>query len=375
MDNKIIKTILKLLIVIGLIYWFLVSIGLLGAAFKGFGKGFAETLLTTTNNPFVGLFIGILATSLVQSSSTTTSILVGIVASGVITIENAIPVIMGANIGTTVTNTLVSLAHITRREEFKRAIAGATVHDFFNLICVAIIFPLELMTGFLQKTAMFMSSQFESIGGIKFTSPLKMVTKPTINYIKNMFLDLFEASHNLSYILILVVSIIIMYFTLFGIVKVMKSLVLDKTETVLNNILTKGGIVGIFAGIIFTIIVQSSSITTSLLIPMIAAGIVTIEFAFPVTLGANIGTTGTAILASLATGNIAAITIAFVHFLFNFIGVVIIYPIKIFRTIPIRLAKGLSELAFKKRRYAIFYVTGVFFILPALMILISKLFN
>ena len=120
----------------------------MGKAFKGFGKGFAETLLNTTSNPFVGLFIGILATSLVQSSSTTTSIIVGIVASGAITIGNAIPIIMGANIGTTVTNTLVSLGHITRREEFKRAVAGATVHDFFNLICVAIMFPLELATGF-----------------------------------------------------------------------------------------------------------------------------------------------------------------------------------------------------------------------------------
>jgi len=374
MNQNTFKITLRLILVLALVYWFLVSIGLLGVAFKGFGKGFAETLLTTTSNPFVGLFIGILATSLVQSSSTTTSILVGVVASGVISIENAIPIIMGANIGTTVTNTLVSLAHISRREEFKRAIAGATVHDFFNLICVVIIFPLELLTGFLQKTAVFMANLFESVGGIEFTSPLKAATKPTINFIKHLFTDFFESSPTLAYSLILVAAIILMYFTLFGVVKVMKSLVLDKTETVLNNILTRGGIVGIFAGIIFTVIVQSSSITTSLLIPMIAAGIITIEFAFPVTLGANIGTTGTAILASLATGNIAAITIAFVHFLFNLFGAVFIYPIKIFRMIPIRLAQGLSELAFKKRRYALMYVTGVFFVLPGLMILISKLF-
>jgi len=102
-----------------LLYLFLVSIGLMGAAFKGFGKGFAENLIRTTSNPFVGLFVGILATSVVQSSSTTTSIVVGMVGSGVITVGSGVYIVMGANIGTTVTNTLVSLGHFTRRDEFR----------------------------------------------------------------------------------------------------------------------------------------------------------------------------------------------------------------------------------------------------------------
>ena len=178
MNKNTLKTFTKILLVVLSLYFFLVSIGLLGKAFKGFGKDFAENLLQTTSNPFVALFVGILATSLVQSSSTTTSIVVGMVAGGVLTVGNAVPVIMGANIGTTVTNTLVSLGHITRREEFKRAVSGATVHDFFNLICVAILFPIELATGFLQKSATFLSTAFVNVGGIKFTSPIKMATKP-----------------------------------------------------------------------------------------------------------------------------------------------------------------------------------------------------
>ena len=117
-----------------MLYLFLVSIGLMGTAFKGFGKGFAENLIRTTSNPFVGLFVGILATSLVQSSSTTTSIVVGMVGSGVITVSSGVYIVMGANIGTTVTNTLVSLGHFTRRDEFRRAVGAATVHDFFNFI-------------------------------------------------------------------------------------------------------------------------------------------------------------------------------------------------------------------------------------------------
>ncbi|MHC5143667.1 MAG: Na/Pi symporter, partial [Planctomycetota bacterium] len=146
MMNNTVKTILKVAAAATLLYLFLLSIGLMGSAFKGFGKGFAENLVATTSNPFIGLVIGILATSVVQSSSTTTSLVVGIVGSGGLTVGCAIPIIMGANIGTTVTNTLVSLGHVGRRGEFRKAIAAATVHDFFNLICVSIMFPLELIT-------------------------------------------------------------------------------------------------------------------------------------------------------------------------------------------------------------------------------------
>jgi len=375
MDKSIFKTYLKIILVAGFLYLFLVSIGLMETAFKGFGKDFAENLLKTTSNPFVGLFIGILATSLVQSSSTITSIVVGMVASGIITIGNAVPIVMGANIGTTVTNTLVSLGHITRREEFKRAIAGATVHDFFNLICVGIMFPLELGTGFLQKLATALSGLFMHCGGIKFTSPVKAAVEPAVALINELLYKTLPLSHNLSIAILLTLAVILLFSSLYYIVRLMKSLVISKTEMVLNDVIERSGSIGILAGLIFTIIVQSSSITTSLLIPLIGSGILTVEMAFPITMGANIGTTTTAILASFATGNIAAITIAFVHFLFNIVGVCVIYPIKLFRRIPISLAHGLGSLAFRKRRFALFYVTGLFFLMPALLIFISKIFK
>jgi len=114
MSKNALQTLLKSILVIASLYFFLVSIGLMGVAFKGFGKEFAENLIRTTSNPLIGLFIGILATSIVQSSSTTTSIVVGMVAYGVITVNNAIPIVMGANIGTTVTGILVSLGHIAK---------------------------------------------------------------------------------------------------------------------------------------------------------------------------------------------------------------------------------------------------------------------
>ncbi|MBU2596172.1 MAG: Na/Pi symporter [Planctomycetes bacterium] len=368
------KIILKIALAAFFLYLFLLSIGLMGVAFKGFGKDFAKNLIQTTSNPFVGLLIGILATSIVQSSSTTTSVVVGIVGSGGLTVTAAIPIIMGANIGTTVTNTLVSLGHIGRRAEFRRAIGAATVHDFFNLICVAIMFPLELATGFLEKSATLLSSAFQNVGGIKFTSPIKAIIKPAEKAIHSISLDIFD-SETAAYIFILVLSAVLLFFALYFIVKVMKSLVVERAEIMLNNVINKNGHLALLAGLIFTIMVQSSSITTSLLVPMVAAGILTVESVYPITLGANIGTTTTAILASFATGNINAIIIAFVHFLFNVVGVALIYPIPIFRRIPIRLAHALGIVASRKRWYAFVYVLAVFFILPALLIFMSKLFG
>ncbi len=370
------NTIAKILLIAFFLYLFLVSIGLMGKAFKGFGAGFAENLIGTTSNPFIGLFIGILATSLIQSSSTTTSIVVGMVGSGVLTVGNAVPIIMGANIGTTVTNTLISLGHFTRRDEFRRAVSAATVHDFFNLICVAIMFPLELATGVLQKIATGMSRAFADFGGVKFTSPIKVATQPAIDFIKHFLIDFSGLPKNVAYIIMLVLSILILFFCLYFIVKLMKALVVKKVEAVLDDVLRKNAMIGILAGVVFTTIVQSSSVTTSLLVPLVAAGVITMEVAFPITIGANIGTTGTAILASFAsaaaTGNVSAIVIAFVHFLFNLTGAIFIYPIKVFRRVPISLAQSLGDLAHRKRGYAIAYVLGLFFIVPSLLILISK---
>ena len=108
----------KIVAIFSILYIFLVSIGMIGSGFKGLGRGFAEELLSSSAAPLIGLFIGILATSLIQSSSTTTSLVVGMVAAGtfgddpILAVTAAIPYIMGANIGTSVTSTIVALAKL-----------------------------------------------------------------------------------------------------------------------------------------------------------------------------------------------------------------------------------------------------------------------
>ena len=369
--SSVIKKIVKFISLLIFLYFFLLSISLLSASFKIFGKQFAEELIRTTANPFVGLFIGILATSIIQSSSTTTSMVVCLVAAGSLTIRNAIPIVMGANIGTTVTNTLVAIGHMPRKEEFRRAFAGSTIHDLFNIICVIILFPLELSTRYLERTAGFIADKVGHLGGVEITSPIKAIVKPGVHLIKGFFVDFLSIPVKVSGILMLIFAIFLLFFSLIYIVKITRSSVIKRSELIFNKILGKTGLIGLIMGCIFTAIVQSSSITTSLLVPMVAAGIVTIEQTFPIVLGANLGTTVTAILAAL-TGNIAALTIAFAHLIFNLTGIIIIYPIKTIRNIPLRIARFLAEKSAQRRIFAIIYVLVVFFLIPGILIFLSR---
>ena len=125
-------------------------------------------------------------------------------------------------------------------------------------------------------------------------------------------------------------------------------------------------VVPIFAPKVIGKAFSIDSITTSILVPIVGSGILSIENAFPITLGANIGTTITAVLASFAVDNSAGLTIALHHVFFNAIGVAIIYPIQFIRNIPVNLAKSLAVVTAKRRYVAILYVLVTFLLLPLL---------
>ncbi len=353
------------------LYLFLVSIKLLGTGFEMFGGGFAERLISSTSNPFVGLFIGILATSLVQSSSTTTCTVVGFVAAGILSLENAVPIVMGANIGTTVTSTIVSMGHVTRREEFRRAMGAATVHDFFNVLTVIVLFPLELATGFLRHSAQAISTLLVGTESVTFASPVKKIVTPAVAQIVSLISRL-AGEH--AAVVVAIISVVLLLLSLYFIVAQAKNLALKRVEVVLDRLMGKSGAIGILMGCGVTAIIQSSSVTTSLLVPLAGAGIVRLEQIFPIALGANMGTTVTALLASLA-GDARGLTIAIVHLLFNICGILLVYPFRPIRRIPIFLATRLANFAAQAKGYtALLYILGLFFALPALLILLSNLF-
>lgn len=167
-EGSTLRTILKILAAAALLYVFLIGIKLMGGGCKSLAEGddsIAKGLLLHATNPFVALFVGILVTSIIQSSAVTTSIVVALVSDGVLPLPVAIPIVMGANIGTTVTNMLVSMGYVMRKEEFKRAIGGAVVHDLFNVMVVVILLPLELATGYLEKTTLWLTGPLRDVGG------------------------------------------------------------------------------------------------------------------------------------------------------------------------------------------------------------------
>lgn len=371
--NKVLALVLKVAAVLALLYLFLASIELMGSSFKMFGKGFATRLITSCSHPFVGLFIGILATGLVQSSSTVTSLVVGFVGGGMLPLTYAIPIIMGANIGTSITNTLVSLTFVTRKEDFRRALAGATVHDFYNLSSVALLFPLELAFHPIQRFALLLTRAFEGAGGVRFTSPLKSIIKPATKACEHLLTRGSGMSDTLAASLMLASAVVVLVASLIFLVKTMRSMVLAKAESFIDRYLFRNDALAILLGCGLTVLFQSSSVTTSLIVPLVGAGIISLQRCYPFTLGANIGTTCTALLASLATvgaaGNTVGVTAAFAHLTFNLLGMAVFYPLKV---VPITCATFLASLASESKKWAVFFVLGVFFVLPLLMICIVR---
>ncbi len=348
---------LKILLLLFLVYLFILSIILLGEAFKLFGAGFARTIFQATSNPIVGLVIGVLATAVIQSSSTTTSIIVGMVASGVLPFDSAVPMVMGANIGTSVTNTLVSLGHISRGDEFKRALAGSMLHDFFNMCSVVVLLPLQIYFNIIGRTALFAESIFAGFGGLTFTSPLKTITKPVAKVIIGLTGD--------SGWMTAAIAFVLLFVALSYIVKVLKSMILTKVEKFFQRYIFRTPTLSFILGVSLTVFVQSSSITTSMVVPLIGAGVITVAQVYPYYLGANIGTTITAFLASFVTGSHGAVAVAFAHLTFNVFGILVFWPLK---RVPIFLARMMSELTQLSRVYPILYILLMFFVIPAIII-------
>ena len=318
---------------LALLYMFFFSIELMSTAFRMGGTGFAEQLLNTAADPVAGLFIGFLATSLIQSSSTTTTIIVGLVASQALTIQLAVPMLMGANIGTTTTNTLVSVGHVTRPAEFERAFAASTVHDFFNVMAAVVILPVEVFFHPVEKMAVFFQGVFAGAGGMSLASPLKAVVRPLSDLI----------SGALPYELPLIgIALAILFIALQQLMRLMRGVFLERMSALFDRVLFRNDVTSFGLGIVTTAAVQSSSATTSLVVPLAGTGVLSLRQIFPYTLGANVGTTITAILASFSTGSPAAVTVALAHLSFNMLGIAIFYPL---RVAPIWMAQKVGAFA------------------------------
>lgn len=342
---------------------FLFSIDLMGEAFRNIGESTAKSILVATSNPFIGLFIGLLVTAIIQSSSTSTSMIVAIMASGSITLSEAVPMIMGANIGTTLTSTIVSLGFITKPRQFKRAVAAGTLHDFYNILTVMVLFPLEYYYGMVSNLAETIASLLvdtDSPKGGAFGFKLFDVI-PFGRWITEILNNNF-------------ITIILSFILLFGSIKVFSNVIYKKvvgSEDRVNNVLFKSTFKSFLLGTGMTALVQSSSITTSLAVPFVAAGRLQLDRAAPFIIGANIGTTITAFIAVLFESS-AAMSIAVTHLLFNLFGVFVFLPFKPLRTLHIKIADMFGRLTIRYRLTGLVYIVLTFFLIPFTLIYFNK---
>lgn len=357
--------IVRIVSLLVILFLFLVSLDLMAGAFKLFGKETAQQIINATSNPFVGLFIGLLATAIVQSSSTTTSMIVAMVAAGSLSIEGAVPIIIGANVGTSVTALIVSFGYIGKKKEYRKAIATASAHSFINIFITLILFPLEhyfgVLTHLAQSIAIFFT--FDPSGSTEIFSIMKVTVKPVAKSIISLL--------GSKALIVLILSGLLLFFSIHFLTRFLKKMLVGQAQKKLDKLLFKNPYRALGWGIGLTAAVQSSSVTTSLMVPLVATNKVGLRKVFPFLMGANIGTTVTALIAALSQ-NQAALTIAFVHVLFNIIGVGIFLPLKAIRDIPIRLARRLGKATLKNRMIGVGYVVITFFLIPFLLVFFTR---
>ncbi len=147
-----------------------------------------------------------------------------------------------------------------------------------------------------------------------------------------------------------------------------------RAKQVLHSAIGRGPITGIFSGMLITIMVQSSSTTTALVVPLAGSGTFSVKQIYPFTLGANIGTTVTALIAAFAFSGVEAqfaLQAALVHLLFNVLATALIFGVPFLRVIPLKGAALLGELGARNKLFVVAWVLGVFVVVPAVLIFLT----
>lgn len=226
---------------------------------KSAGSGMKRLLGKISNNRLSGVGIGAGVTAIIQSSSATSVMVIGLVNAGVMTLMQATPIIMGANIGTTITGLLVALKN-----------------DYFNMAMYLLAFA-GVMMGFFKKEKVKIAGSLCCGLGLIFVGLNVMSSEQAFGneLVERLFTNIFE---KIDFPLLL-----------------------------------------ILVGIIFTALIQSSSAATGVVITMVGTGVLPLQLALFIILGANIGTCVTALLASVGA-NSNSKRVAFIHFAFNFLG-------------------------------------------------------
>lgn len=418
----------KLFWAVFFLYFFILGLEILGDGAQVLTGCAAGALFGDDMNPISGLMIGILCTVFLQSSSTTTSIVVTLVGAGAISVNQGIYMVMGSNIGTSVTNTIVAMGQMGDGDQLERAFAGATVHDMFNFLTVLILFPLEVITGYLNYLTDLIIPNVSTSKGNKHTSFLKKIIAPVAESLIVVNKDvtesvaqggscedfyptvceypenptkstcstigligcpkdgdapcpaLFEADATYNDDLVagltaFLLGILVLFICLGGLVTVLQKLFLGGSQRVIYKATDINGYLAMLIGALITMAVQSSSIFTSTLTPLVGMDLIRLEQMFPMTLGSNIGTCMTSLLAAIVTEGTDALQVALAHLFFNVTGILIWYPCPLTRRLPLYLARQMGKATRLWKGFPLVYILVMFIGFPLALLGISSLFG
>ncbi len=340
---------------------FFVSLWVLQTSCTVLGKNYVTDIIGATANPFIGLFIGLLATALVQSSSATISVALIFLSAGLLQLDHAVPIVMGANIGTTLTSSFFAIGYLGNKKQFRKAISAATLHDFFNLFTALVLFPLEYYFQILSISAKYLSKHI-----FVFTEAQREFFNFELATGRVIFRWMGDFFHEYTFVpaifsfLVLVISFKTFSLTLRNI------MVRDKDLSV-GDFVFSSHLTALFSGVFITGIVQSSSAVTSIMVPWVVEKRISLKDLFPFLMGVNLGTTITTFIVALGQNEVA-ISLALVHVFFNLIGILLLYPIKFLRNIPLWCAKKLGRGVWKNQLIGLVYILLIFFLIPYLLI-------
>jgi sodium-dependent phosphate cotransporter len=381
----------RLLLVLGFgIFLFISS---LEGVKSGFKIVFAEWqkgilgMITANTAPMTGLAIGVLSTALVQSSSAVVAATMvsmsGMVVSGLplaAAMRFGVPMVLGANIGTTVTNTIVIFG--VRRgmtmNEFGDTIPGVIVDDVYEFLTIALFFILEMTTGFISNTTLRIGEYLTSSLGLEtalaaFDKTIIdiIIKEPLVKPLRNLVVEI--SGQRIGGVVLFVFWFLVIIFSMGLITKGLENLIQTDWENKIKaafNSPTRS----FFTGFSITWLVGSSSIGTSLIVPFLATKVVDLKKAYPYLCGCNMGTTvDLSQIYGYIAGGMVGVMLGSAHVMLNVIAL-LLWLVSPLRFVPVRIAERIGKAIQTNENAAIslvIWVVIIFFILPIAVIYLA----
>lgn len=332
-----------------------------------------QRLLNLATHPVAGLTLGIFITAVAQSSSATTVLTIAAVATGSISVPVAIPVIIGANIGTTITPFIAAFSYAGNRHDFSRAFATASLHSWLNLLAglglflvELVLHPLERVSGWI--TSILVDSPSPTIDAAR--DGLARFFHPAVELLGSSGVAGAVGGQALPGTVCVLFGALVTLVALRAMGRHLRVLFAATTRSLFERVFKANQAGEFVVGLAGTVLVVASSVTVCALLPFAATRTVRPREALAVILGANVGTTLTGLLAALVVPGAGAafgLQAALVHVLFNAIAVAVVFAVPAVQRLLGKLAKHSAICAQRGYWRTLAVLAGRYWALPALV--------